>query len=299
MKAHIGLMIVAVIGGLIGLFVMFGSWYTVDQGEVGVVLRNGAVVATADAGLHFKTPWFESVEFIETRQQKVTYDKMEAYSKDLQPANLTITVNYDVAGASAADLYGKYGLHYADNILQPAIYSAVKIVFGHYEASTAIANRAQMVLEMRDAVQKAITYPDIHIDALQLENVAFSDQFIQSVEARMQKEIEVSKQTQQLALEVINANIVRTTANGAADATRAQAQANADSVEYNAKAEADRIRLVGVAQADAIKARAEALKTNPSLVNLTAVEKWNGTLPHTMVPGSTLPFLGLSQQPQP
>jgi regulator of protease activity HflC (stomatin/prohibitin superfamily) len=288
MKSHIGLLIVASIGGLIGLFVMFGSWYTVDQGEVGVVLRNGAVVATVDAGLHFQTPWFESVQYIETRQQKVTYQKMEAYSKDLQPANLTITVNYDVAGASAADLYGKYGTHYVENILQPAVYSAVKIVFGHYEASTAIANRAQMVIDMRDAVQKAITYPDIHVDALQLENVAFSEQFIQSVEMRMQKEIEVSKQDQQLRLEKINADIVRTQASGQADAVR-----------VNAQAQADQIKLVGEAQADAIRARAEALKSNPSLVNLTAVEKWNGILPTTMVPGSTLPFLGLNQQPQP
>lgn len=284
---HIGLIAFAVLGGIVGLFVMFGSWYTVDQGEVAVVLRNGAVVSTADAGLHFKTPWVDSVEFIETRQQKVTYDKMEAYSKDLQPANLTITVNYDVAGASAADLYGKYGTHYVENILRPAVYSAVKIVFGHYEASTAIANRAQMVIDMREAVQKAITYPDIHIDALQLENVAFSEQFIQSVEMRMQKEIEVSKQAQQLALEKINADIVRTQAAGQADAVRT-----------NAQAQADQIRLVGEAQALAIKARADALQANPAIVSLTAVEKWNGQLPISMIPGNALPFIGVSQQPK-
>lgn len=284
---HIGLIAFAAIGGIVGLFVMFGSWYTVDQGEVAVVLRNGAVVSTAAAGLHFKTPWVDSVEFIETRQQKVTYDKMEAYSKDLQPANLTITVNYDVAGASAADLYGKYGTRYVENILRPAVYSAVKIVFGHYEASTAIANRAQMVIDMREAVQKAITYPDIHIDALQLENVAFSEQFIQSVEMRMQKEIEVSKQAQQLALEKINADIVRTQAAGQADAVRT-----------NAQAQADQIKLVGEAQATAIKARADALQANPAIVSLTAVEKWNGQLPTSMIPGNALPFIGVSQQPK-
>lgn len=283
---HLGLIAVAIIGGLVGLFVMFGSWYTVDQGEVAVVLRNGAVVATADAGLHFKTPWFETVQFIETRQQVVSYDGMEAYSKDLQPAKLRITINFDVAGASAADLYAKYGTNYVDNILRPAAYSAVKIVFGHYEASTAIANRAQMVIDMRDAVQKAITYPDIHVDALQLENVAFSEQFIQSVELRMQKEIEVSKQAQQLALEKINADIVRTQASGAADATRT-----------NAQAAADQIRLIGEAQAAAIRARADALQANPAIVSLTAVEKWDGKLPTSMIPGNALPFLGISQQP--
>ena len=31
----------------------FGSWYTIDQGERGVHLRNGAVVGSADPGLGF------------------------------------------------------------------------------------------------------------------------------------------------------------------------------------------------------------------------------------------------------
>ena len=46
-------------------------------------------------------------------------------------------------------------------------------------------------------------------------------------------------------------------------------------------------------QAQAIKARAEALQSNPNLVALTAVEKWNGILPTTMVPGSAVPFVNV------
>jgi len=38
----------AVVAGLIGLTVLGGSWYTVDQGERGVILRNGAITGTAD-----------------------------------------------------------------------------------------------------------------------------------------------------------------------------------------------------------------------------------------------------------
>ena len=32
---------------IITLTVVFGSWYTIDQGERGVLLRNGALVGTA------------------------------------------------------------------------------------------------------------------------------------------------------------------------------------------------------------------------------------------------------------
>jgi len=58
-------------------------------------------------------------------------------------------------------------------------------------------------------------------------------------------------------------------------------------------AEADGIRLRGDAEAKAISARAQALAQNTNLVNLNAVEKWDGKLPESLVPGSAMPFIGL------
>jgi regulator of protease activity HflC (stomatin/prohibitin superfamily) len=37
----------------VGLAVAFGSWYTVDQTERGVLLRNGAIIGVAQPGLGF------------------------------------------------------------------------------------------------------------------------------------------------------------------------------------------------------------------------------------------------------
>jgi hypothetical protein len=48
-----------------------------------------------------------------------------------------------------------------------------------------------------------------------------------------------------------------------------------------------------VAEAQAIEARARALAANTNLVQLNAVERWDGKLPGTMLPGSALPFLGV------
>ena len=39
-------------------------------------------------GLHFKWPWIETVYKIDMQTHTKTYDKMEAYSADQQPANL-------------------------------------------------------------------------------------------------------------------------------------------------------------------------------------------------------------------
>jgi len=71
------------------------------------------------------------------------------------------------------------------------------------------------------------------------------------------------------------------------------AKAEADARREQFQAEADGIRLRGEAEAAAIEARAKALAANTNLVNLIAVEKWNGALPATQVPGSALPFIGV------
>ncbi|NPX87238.1 prohibitin family protein, partial [Pseudomonas aeruginosa] len=41
--------------------------------------------------------------------------------------------------------------------------------------------------------------------------------------------------------------------------------------------------------------RAQALRSNPDVVTLNAVEKWDGKLPAYMASGSPLPFIGISK----
>ena len=49
------------IAALVAASAALGSFYTVDEGDRGVILRNGAVIGVADPGLHFKLPFFDDV----------------------------------------------------------------------------------------------------------------------------------------------------------------------------------------------------------------------------------------------
>ena len=71
--------------------------------------------------------------------------------------------------------------------------------------------------------------------------------------------------------------------------------ATAAQIREQAQANADAIRLHGEAEGRAIAAKAKAFQDNPGYTNLIAVERWNGTLPHTMLPGSALPFISIPQ----
>src|ERR1700730_17778226 len=82
-------MIKGIAGAVIAIWV---SWYTVDQTERGVLLRNGAVIGTAQPGLGFKVPLIDGVEKISVKTSTYTWDKMNSYSFDQQPADLKISV---------------------------------------------------------------------------------------------------------------------------------------------------------------------------------------------------------------
>jgi regulator of protease activity HflC (stomatin/prohibitin superfamily) len=256
--------------GLVAVYVLFTSWYTVDQGERAVVLRLGKTVNVAEPGLHFKVPWIDSVRKITVQNQNKRYQNLEAYSRDQQPANLTVSVTYVVSDPSA--IYEQYGdLEVAVlRLIDPRVTSGAKTIFGQYDAVRAIQERAGLNIDVGEAITSAITGP-IEIISIQIENIDFSDAYEQSVEQRMLAQVEIQRREQNLRTTEVEAQIAR---------TRAEGEANA-------------IRLLGEAEAAAISARAEALRMNADLVQLQAVEKWDGKLPTTMVPSTALPFINL------
>ena len=52
----------------------------------------------------------------------------------------------------------------------------------------------------------------------------------------------------------------------------------------------------GKADAEALEVRGKALQQNQSLIQLEQAQRWNGTLPTTMLPGGTVPFLNLGNE---
>lgn len=273
-------------GALFVLISVFDGFYTIDQGDIGVQLRNGAVTGTAEPGFHWQVPIIDSVRIVSVRTHKETYEQVQSYSKDIQAADLRITVTYHADPSRVTEIYSVYGSleGLVERAITPAVYNDTKIVFGTFNAATAIAERARLVGEIESAIRAAVEGHPIIVESVQIEDIAFSGAFEDSVEQRMLAEVEVARLRQNLEREKVQADIVRTQAEGRADATRAQAEA-----------EADAIRIRGEAEAAAIKARGDALRDNPNLVSLILAEAWNGQLPTSMIPGSAVPFIDLTQ----
>ncbi len=91
------------------LSVVLGSWYTIDEGERGVVLRYGAVSGVAQPGLGFKIPVIDSIVRISVQSKAAIYNSMEAYSRDQQPATMNLSVNYRIPPDRVEEVYATYG----------------------------------------------------------------------------------------------------------------------------------------------------------------------------------------------
>ncbi|QYJ79197.1 SPFH domain-containing protein [Shewanella acanthi] len=270
----VGLVIILIIS-------LFSSWYTVDQGERGVVLRNGKIIGTAEPGLGFKIPFIDTVVKISTQTHTTSYSSLQAYSRDQQPATLRASVTYSVPADRVDEVYANFKSIDAmvARLLDRQVPTQVENIFGKYTAISVVQERIKFGLDVTNAIIQSVKGP-IEVSSVQIENIDFSNAYEKSVEDRMRAEVEVQTQLQNLEKERVSAQIAVT-----------QAQAAADSQLARAKAEAESIRIKGDAEASAIKSRAEALAQNQNLVELTKAEKWDGKLPTTVLPSGTLPFI--------
>jgi len=128
---------ILLLAGLLVLTIIFGSWYTIDQTQRGVLLRNGALVEVVQPGLHFKWPWIEAVNKVDMQTHNFTFEKVNSYSADQQPADLRISVTLHVAPDKVAEMYSRFGGDQQaaiSRLITPHMNQEVKVVFGQYTA---------------------------------------------------------------------------------------------------------------------------------------------------------------------
>lgn len=257
----------------VALIVLFSSYYTIDEGEEGVVLRYGKVVRTSGSGLYFKMPVIESVVKFSTRTETVREEKIPVYSKDQQPADTTISITFHIVDGKSSEIYNDFGdmQNAYNNVIRPNMLQDFKNVFGKYTAAMAIQERERLVNDAINNINRSLNkYPSIQVTGIQIEDINFSQTYEKTIEDRMKAEVEVQKAQQELSKEKVQADIALT----------------------QAKAKADAQLLAAEAEAKSLDIKGEAIRKNPEIVKLTYIEKWNGQLPQ--VSGSATPLINLS-----
>ncbi|QNG62591.1 prohibitin family protein [Rhizobium phage B1VFA] len=277
-----------ILGGIIAFFVVCllgGSFYTVDEGERAVVVSQGKIASIAGPGFHWKKPFLDDAHIISVRTQAVEFPEEPVYTADRQTATVTFSVNYSAvpADAEVTTLYREYQTleGFESRALKRQVREQIKNVFGTFTADTAIRERGRLNNEVAKAIAD-LGAGLVKVEGLNIENINFSDAVEAAAEQRAQAEMLVQTEKQKLEREKVLA-LTKVT----------QAQAEADSQLAVAKAAAEATRVQGEADAAALRAKNDAIKESPNLVELTKAQKWDGKLPTSFIPGSATPFLNI------
>lgn len=226
----IGKLVRWVITAVVVVIVLWGSFGTVAAGERGVKTRFSAVVGIVQPGIYFKLPLIEKVVRMDVRTQSMVTTKdapLSAASNDLQDTRLAVVVNYHIEPSQVADIFRQYGSAdtYYHTIVDPLIVATIKATASQYTAADQIQKRLEMSSKALTALNTAFAGKNVAIEKADITDIAFSEAFTQSIEAKVTAV--QNAETAKNKLEQIKYEAQQTieTAKAQAEAIKIQAQA--------------------------------------------------------------------------
>ena len=247
----------------------------IDTGNVGVESTLGQVKhETMSPGVYFTL--FKRVTEVSAKELRLSLEDLKPQTNDkITLADLDIDIYVQIDPAHAPDIMTRWpgdvsyeknedgarvGFNYVTRQAREAVYTAIS----KRGSATVHAERTEIAAQLVELLQKDLD-----------ESAGKGWFFVRSANVR------------NLVTDPALEEAIKQAANR-------QFQINAKQKEVElAKAEADRQRVEaqGIADAVRIKASAVAAQGGQEYIQLKAIEKWDGKLPQTMVPGQTTPFV--------
>jgi prohibitin 2 len=230
----------------------------IGPGQRGVHMRFTAVTGKVlGEGLYFVIPLIELVQKVDIQIQKEEM-RADAASKDLQTVHIVVAMNYHIDPARVARIFQEVGLQYKERIIDPAMQEGVKASTAKFTAEELITRREAVREDTKNQLKTRLQEMGIIVDEFNIVNFEFSKVFNDAIEAKV---------------------------------TAEQSALAAKNKLEQIKFEAEQRVAEAKGKAEAITIESNALRSNPQILEMRALEKWNGTLPQ--VTGGAVPFISL------
>ena len=276
--------ITTVVVGVFLVIVILASWpfVIIGAGERGVVLRWGAVQDKIfDEGFHVKTPFADRVLKVDVKIQK-SETRASAASKDMQIVTTVLAINYHQDPSRVNWIHQNIGKEFKDRIINPAVDEGLKASTAQFTAEELITQRPAVKALVDKFLKERLSKYGLIVDEISLTDFDFSAEYSKAIEAKQVAEQNAKKAEWELAQKKVESQ-----------RRVAEAKADAEAKIAIATAEAEAIRVKAIAEARAIEIRGEALRKNPELVKLEAVQRWDGVLPK-FTGGGAIPFIDIA-----
>ena len=267
-EAKIGMIFTFLAFVIFMLIVVFGSWFTVQPGEVAIKTRMGRIVDSYNEGVHFKIPMFEDITKFHIR---IVRDDIvtDAFSQDLQPMNVRLAIGHRIDKDNVVEVYRSMGPNYLQTIIDPNVQEVFKAITAKYPADQIIAKRNEVVEALNAEIKGRMKSKQIIVTDIAVTDLHFSDKFIQAVEEKQVAEQDALKEKKNVE----------------------KAKMMAEQTIASAKAQAESLRL----QKEQVTPLTLELKKLE--VQREAILKWNGGVPTTVVGSGSaekqIPFINV------
>ncbi|EKE29027.1 MAG: hypothetical protein ACD_2C00247G0005 [uncultured bacterium (gcode 4)] len=240
------------------LWILFWSFGTIKAWEKWILLRFWAVTGlTYNEWLYFKIPYIDDMVIMNVRVLKEQIDAWSA-SKDLQTINAVVALNFHLSSEHVGQIYREVWLDYKEKIIDPAIQESIKASTAKFTAEELITKREDVKNQIKELLKNKLAPRFIIVDDVNIVNFNFSDSFNKAIEEKVTAEQEALAAKNKLE--------------------RIKFEAEQKVAESKWKAEASQIE-------------AAALKSNPEILQLRSIEKWNWVLPQ--VTWANTPFVNI------
>lgn len=260
-----------IIGGLLlivglTLAVVSQSFTIIPTGYTGVKTTFGQIDnVTLQNGFNWKTPFVQSIEMVDNKQQDISFNDDEIWSETKDRTAIYykgVTVTYQINPEKSSWIYANIS-NYKDNLVtKPLVSSAIKA--------------SSKDLSDVDATNRSIIEPK----ALNNIQDSLNDKYGKDV-------IYVNKVT------INNADFEESYNKAIADKQKAQLAAEQQEIENNkaiAKAEADAKVAVEKAQGKADANEILKKSLSDEVLKDKYIEKWNGQMPNVVSDGSSVMY---------
>jgi membrane protease subunit HflK len=178
-----------VLGAVILFQVVYSSFYTIEPGEVGIVLQFGKYNRTADPGLHFKVPYIEELMKVDVetvRKEEFGYrtrmpgaqNVLERRGFDMESLMLTgdknvIDVAWIVQYKVSDPVYFLYKVRNVPQAVRDASEMVVRRIVGNMDFDYVLGNREILAGDARRELQDELNGLEagVQIVALQMQDI--------------------------------------------------------------------------------------------------------------------------------
>lgn len=267
---------------LLGLLSVLAGCSKVPAGYTGVIVNlmgSDKGVAPVETSVGYKwLTWNEELFLFPTFNQNINIGAVTFQDKDGMKISTPIGMTLRAKPGAAPLLFQTYRKS-MDEIVQVNVPQVIRTAFNNAASKLTAEeiygpNKEQFLKDVEVRVREHFEGKGIVVESLYLNGEIGLPE---KVTAALNAKIEATQKTAQRVNEI------------------AQVEAEAEKARAEARGLKDAAVLRAQGEAESLNIRGEALRKNPGVVELNAIEKWNGVLPVYMTSAATTPFVTLGK----